>query len=42
MDGNPVMLEPINPGSVVDVAYLRIRSLIEDGEIGPSTRRLVA
>ncbi len=38
MDGNPVMLEPINPGSVVDVAYLRIRTLIEDGEIGPSTR----
>ena len=31
-------LEPISPGSVVDVAYRRIRTLIEDGELGPSTR----
>jgi DNA-binding GntR family transcriptional regulator len=38
MDANPVTLEPINPGSVVDVAYRRIRTLIEDGELGPSTR----
>jgi len=38
MDANPVMLEPISPGSVVDVAYRRIRTLIEDGELGPSTR----
>ena len=38
MDANPVMLEPIRPGSVVDVAYRRIRTLIEDGELGPSTR----
>jgi DNA-binding GntR family transcriptional regulator len=38
MDANPVALEPISPGSVVDVAYRRIRTLIEDGELGPSTR----
>jgi DNA-binding GntR family transcriptional regulator len=38
MDAHPVMLEPIAPGSVVDVAYRRIKTLIEDGEIGPSTR----
>ena len=38
MDANPVTLEPISPGSVVDVAYRRIRTLIEDGELGPSTR----
>ena len=38
MDANPVTLEPIRPGSVVDVAYRRIRTLIEDGELGPSTR----
>jgi DNA-binding GntR family transcriptional regulator len=34
----PVTLEPISPGSVVEVAYRRIRTLIEDGELGPSTR----
>ena len=38
MDANPVTLEPISPGSVVDVAYRRIRTLIEDGELGPSAR----
>jgi len=38
MDANHVTLEPISPGSVVDVAYRRIRTLIEDGELGPSTR----
>ena len=38
MDANAVMLEPIRPGSVVDVAYRRIRTLIEDGELGPSAR----
>lgn len=38
MDANPVTLEPIRPGSVVDVAYRRIRTLIEDGELGPSAR----
>jgi len=38
MDANPVTLEPISPGSVVDIAYRRIRTLIEDGELGPSTR----
>jgi len=38
MDSNPVTLEPISPGSVVEVAYRRIRTLIEDGELGPSTR----
>jgi DNA-binding GntR family transcriptional regulator len=31
-------LEPINPGSVVDVAYRRIRSLIADGELEPGAR----
>lgn len=38
MDANPITLEPISPGSVVDVAYRRIKTLIEDGELGPSTR----
>ena len=38
MDANPITLEPISPGSVVEVAYQRIRTLIEDGELGPSTR----
>jgi len=38
VDANAVMLEPIRPGSVVDVAYRRIRTLIEDGELGPSAR----
>jgi hypothetical protein len=31
-------LEPINAGSVVDIAYQRIRTLIEDGELGPNAR----
>lgn len=38
MDARSIALEPISPGSVVDVAYRRIRTLIEDGELGPSTR----
>jgi DNA-binding GntR family transcriptional regulator len=33
-----VALEPIEHGSVVDIAYRRIRTLIEDGEIGPNAR----
>ncbi len=31
-------LEPIEHGSVVDIAYRRIRTLIEEGEIGPNAR----
>ena len=31
-------LEPINAGSVVDIAYQRIRALIEEGELGPNAR----
>jgi DNA-binding GntR family transcriptional regulator len=38
MSATRVTLEPISPGSVVDVAYLRIRALIEEGEIGPNAR----
>jgi DNA-binding GntR family transcriptional regulator len=38
MDTIRVTLEPINAGSVVDIAYARIRALIEDGELGPNAR----
>jgi DNA-binding GntR family transcriptional regulator len=31
-------IEPINAGSVVDLAYERIRALIEDGAIAPNAR----
>jgi DNA-binding GntR family transcriptional regulator len=31
-------LEPINPGSVVDTAYRRIRALIENGDVLPGAR----
>lgn len=31
-------LEPINAGSVVDIAYERIRALIAEGELGPNAR----
>ena len=31
-------LEPINPGSVVDLAYRRIRLLIEGGDLGAGAR----
>ena len=38
MDTTRISIEPINAGSVVDIAYGRIRTLIEDGELGPSAR----
>jgi DNA-binding GntR family transcriptional regulator len=38
MDTIRVTLEPINAGSVVDIAYARIRALIEEGELGPNAR----
>jgi DNA-binding GntR family transcriptional regulator len=38
MDAPRVTLEPINAGSVVDIAYQRIRTLIEEGELGPNAR----
>ncbi len=38
MDTSRVILEPINAGSVVDIAYERIRALIEEGGLGPSAR----
>ena len=38
MDATRLSIEPISAGSVVDIAYGRIRTLIEDGELGPSAR----
>jgi DNA-binding GntR family transcriptional regulator len=38
MSSTRVSLEPINAGSVVDIAYERIRALIEEGELGPNAR----
>ena len=38
MEATRITLEPISPGSVVDVAYRRIRTLIEEGQIGPDAR----
>jgi DNA-binding GntR family transcriptional regulator len=33
-----ITIEPITSGSVVDLAYRRIRTLIESGELGPASR----
>jgi DNA-binding GntR family transcriptional regulator len=38
MSTTRVSLEPINAGSVVDIAYQRIRALIEEGELEPNAR----
>jgi DNA-binding GntR family transcriptional regulator len=38
MDGTRIPIERISADSVVDIAYGRIRSLIEDGELGPNAR----
>lgn len=38
MEGTRIEIERISAGSVVDIAYGRIRGLIEDGGLGPSAR----
>ena len=38
MDGTRIPIERISAGSVVDIAYVRIRGLIEEGGLGPSAR----
>ena len=38
MDETRIAVQPIDRGSVVDLAYRRIKTLIEDGEIEPSAR----
>lgn len=38
MDTRRIDVKPIDRGSVVDLAYRRIRALIEDGEVEPSAR----
>jgi DNA-binding GntR family transcriptional regulator len=38
MEGTRISIERISAGSVVDIAYGRIRGLIEEGGLGPSAR----
>lgn len=38
MNTTRISIERISAGSVVDIAYERIRGLIEEGELGPSAR----